>query len=300
MNNAVISGTPNGRLKAVWPGHPALYAEVIEDSRAPNGKRLLTMVLSYQRFVHAEFMTHRMFSRNAASSRAIPVEKVRARVRAQPAMPVFWGKNKAGMQAEEELTGARLWLVKALWRGTGILVSGVCALLDLLGLHKQITNRMVEPWFNIVVVATGTDDAWGNFFNLRYHKAAQPEIAALTECAYEVFRLHEPKLVAEGKYHLPFVTAEERLTLPLETQIQCAVARCARTTYMNHDGSNPSPEKDRDLYQKLVGQLHVSPFEHVATPAPTVWFRSGNFFGWFQHRQNIPNEYRPHFPGPTT
>lgn len=80
---------------------------VLKDSVAPCGKRLTTWELTYPRFVHAELMTHRLFSRNSASSRAIPTEKLIERVEKDPAMPIFWGKNQKGMQAEVEMSPDR-------------------------------------------------------------------------------------------------------------------------------------------------------------------------------------------------
>ena len=50
----------------------AYHAEVLIDSVNPAGQRLTTFVLRFPRFVLSEFNTHRMFSRNASSSRAIP------------------------------------------------------------------------------------------------------------------------------------------------------------------------------------------------------------------------------------
>ena len=164
----------------------SISARVVADSISPSGKRITTFVLTYPRFIHAEFMTHRVFSRNAASSRAIPARKIRASVRREPALPVYWGANQAGMQAEAELKGLKLFFVKLLWLKAMYLMLLFNWLFEKLGLHKQIANRALEPWFNITVVCTSTE--WSNFYHLRNHPKAQPEIKALAEAMLEADR----------------------------------------------------------------------------------------------------------------
>src|ERR1700693_1578480 len=90
-------------------------AKIVADSVGQAGQRITTMQLRYPKFIHGEFMTHRVFSRNASSSRAIPVERLIQDVIDDPAMPVFWGKNQKGMQAKEELTGNDLYMAKREW-----------------------------------------------------------------------------------------------------------------------------------------------------------------------------------------
>ena len=135
-----------------------IAARVICDSISPAGKRITTFVLTYPRFVHAEFMTHRVFSRNAASSRAIPAKKIRLSVTTDPAIPIYWGKNQPGMSADEELAGWRLRLVKFLLFTVAMrFMLAINWCVEKLGLHKQIANRYLEPWFNITVVCTSTE-----------------------------------------------------------------------------------------------------------------------------------------------
>ena|SRR3990172_10692569 len=78
-------------------------SESIYHKIGEHGNRLTTMEITYPRFVHSELMTHRMFSRNAASSRAIPISKMIEAVERDPVIPVWWGKNQSGMQARKEL-----------------------------------------------------------------------------------------------------------------------------------------------------------------------------------------------------
>ena len=121
-------------------------AKIICDSISPVGARITTFELVYPRFIHGEFMTHRVFSRNAASSRAIPVKTFLEQVLFNRADPLHWGANQAGMQASTELTGVKRFLAKKLWAASA--VSAVCTayLMAKVGLHKQVANRILEPF----------------------------------------------------------------------------------------------------------------------------------------------------------
>lgn len=154
-----------------------ISAKIVADSISPAGGRLVTMELCYPRFIHSEFLTHRMFSRNASSSRAIPVEKMLQQVQENPAMPVHWGKNQPGMQAREEIfpnTGKDLWKIYAKQTAKN------AEELNLIGYHKQVVNRLLEPFQYIKVIVTATE--WDNFFKLRLHEDAQPEMYELARC----------------------------------------------------------------------------------------------------------------------
>lgn len=273
-------------------------AKVIEHSVSEEGIEILSMQLRYPRFVHAEFMTHRMFSRNASSSRAIPVERMIEEILQHPAMPIHWGKNQKGMQAENECSE----LVGSLTREEAWLMARDDAVkharaFSAAGYHKQIVNRLLEPFMHINVIVTST--SWENFFTLRLHKDAQPEIRCLAEMMKAAKSASTPSLVKYGDWHLPYITVEERLNLNVETLKKISVARCARVSYMTHDGKTPSVEKDLELYDRLVGSvpLHASPAEHQATPDRIGSFgwndstKHGNFLGWCQLRKFLPNEY---------
>lgn len=270
----------------------SITAKIVADSVSYKGRRLTTFVLHYPRFIHAELMTHRVFSRNAASSRAIPLAKFIERVKNDPAMPVFWGANKSGMQAAVEVDDPAA--AKAWWLETRDIVLQQVGKAIPLNLHKQIINRVMEPWFNIETIVTSTE--FGNWYNLRNEKDAQPEIKRLAEEMLDIHNNSVPTLLGPGEWHLPFVTEEERKTLDVETLKQIATARSARVSYVNHEGK-VEIAKDLDLTSKLIAAPHASPFEHIATPLedPDVW--DGNFQGWHQYRKDIPNEFRPHYPG---
>lgn len=261
-----------------------ISAKVIEDS-VSNGKRITTLQLRYHRYIHGEYMTHRVFSRNASSSRAIPVQKMLRQVWDDPATPVHWGKNQSGMQANEQLTGWRLCAAKVMWKYSGRAACIFAYIGMKLGMHKQLANRILEPWQFIHVIVTSTE--FDNFFELRDHKDAQPEICVLAKCMKYAMEHSPAKLLNQGEWHLPYVTKNERDALDLELLIQISAARCARVSYLTHDGKSPSIENDLALFKRLVGgaPIHASPIEHQAHPAETSTTKSGNFIGWIQFRQ---------------
>lgn len=276
-----------------------ISAKIIADSISPLGRRLTTLQLRYPRFVHAEFMTHRVFSRNASSSRAIPVKKMIEDIRLLPAMPIHWGSNKPGMQAGDELTGQELEDVKSLWWSAMDKAIHHAELLMDAGLHKQIANRILEPWAHINTLVTATE--YENFFELRCHKDAQPEIRVLAECMRDIMHENKPVLLQPGEWHLPYVTERELEKFGLEVGLKLSVARCARVSYLTQEGNHPTVEADLALYDRLVGgvPLHASPAEHQATPDcqfetethPYVRYecpeQHGNFVGWRQYRRTL-------------
>lgn len=267
-----------------------IEAKIILDGVSPKGVRLTTFELKYPRFILAELNTHRVFSRNSASSRAIPVKKMIKDVIDDPVIPVFWGKNQAGMQAKEELSGIRLKMVQWLWLFARYPACGVAYLFTKIGLHKQLANRIIEPWMWTKTIVTSTE--WDNFFELRMHEDAQPEIFVLATRMYEAYLKSEPTLIKYGEWYLPYVTSSESLKYDIDNQIKISAARCARVSYLTHDGKSPSAEKDFKLYDDLVGAIpiHGSPTEHQATPNKNTKFDK-NFRGWRQHRADIEHKF---------
>jgi hypothetical protein len=273
-------------------------------------------------------MTHRVFSRNASSSRAIPVKKVIADIRNDPALPVHWGKNQPGMQAYSELTGWKLKALKATWIAGMYATTALAQVADKIGAHKQIVNRMIEPWSHINVVITTTQIS--NFFALRSHPDAQPEIKALSDAMKEAYDASTPQVLKAGEWHLPYIRPEDIQAAILyvaevgedsilkdldgdsyrlvgsalnRVLIGVSVARCARTSYKLHDGSETTFEKDFGLYNRLLSSvpLHASPAEHQATPDRTLGGPldgyvaeypeyHGNFRAWVQYRKLLPDE----------
>lgn len=301
-------------------------------------KVLSTLLLRYPRWIHAEFMTHRVFSRNAASSRAIPVEKLIQDVIDNPAVPLFWGKNQKGMQASEEckapviiyddrkrVTGWKeprenAWLL-ARDRAVELARSFAEA-----GYHKQIVNRLLEPFAHITVLVSATE--WDNFLELRDHPDAEPHIQML---AREIRKCLEDEstiqVLQPGDWHLPFVTEEDKQAVVrdrwddgeemrrassnvpawrwygLTDLIKLSVARCASTSYKTVDGFDMTLERAIQLHDKLVSSkpIHASPAEHVAQADDfggydlNKWLWSnphqhGNFVGFRQYRHMLTPE----------
>jgi len=290
-----------------------ITAEIVCDSISPLDIRLTTFVLTYPRFIHAEFMTHRVFSRNASSSRAIPVKKQIQMIKDNPAIPLAFTKNQKGMQGGAALDSEAHDAAVAAWlEGRDRAVEIAEKLADL-EVHKQYANRVLEPYAHITVVCTATD--WNNFFALRCHPDAQPEIQELANKMYDAMQASnpvEPKL----DLHVPFIdydTWQEcgeaaRKEYPDDAwmsiyaakclAIKRSVARCARVSYLNHDGTKTSIEQDLSLFAKLVGShpMHASPAEHQAWPGGPGE-RSGNLYGWIQYRKTLSNENVVSFKG---
>ncbi len=277
-----------------------ISARVIADSIHPNGKRLTTFVLRYPRWLHSELMTHRALSRNASSSRAIPVSKFVAWVREEPAMPEVWFKNKPGMQGTEPMDAETIAKCQEVIEKMKLAcIEGVEAL-SALGLHKQTANRYLEPWHHISVIVSATEMA--NMFSLRYHPMAEPHFEILARKMLQALERSEPKQLQIGEWHLPFVHPEEFGEHPVEHLLKFSVARCARVSFMNHNGTLPDPLKDVDLHDKLVvaKPLHASPAEHQAKmiDAPDddnfdsfAERMRGNFCrGFAQYRKMLPDE----------
>lgn len=312
-----------------------ISVKVIADSINAQGNRITTLQLRYPRFIHAEFMTHRKFSRNASSSRAIPVKRIIADIQEDPAVPMHWGKNIPGMQAHDQIDekvdigngvlGGNFFSPVAkeeAWLLARDACIQVATSFDNAGYHKQIVNRLLEPWSHINVLVTATE--FKNFFHLRSHEDAQPEIRILSDMMRLEMEKSQPVLLDPGEWHLPYIrpqdweTAREfakagRITrdepTPEEIErllLKVSVARCARVSYLLHSGRETTVEEDLTLCTKLLGSapLHASPAEHQATPDGVVaesygviaWANKalhGNFTGWNQYRKTLPFENVP-------
>lgn len=270
----------------------SISAKIIADSISSSGKRIITFVLRYPRFVHPENLTHRVLSRNSSSSRAIPVNKITEEVSCDPAWPEYFGAAQKGMQAEQEVSKEDIEhfmndlnrlrkeaiLVASSWKNK---------------IHKQTLNRYLEPWAHISVLCTATE--WGNFFNLRAHKDAQPEIRILAVEMLKALVNSNPTPVKNGDWHMPF-----RDKMPVEykdnidAQLKICTARAARVSYLTFDGKI-DPEKDFLLHDQLSSSGHWSPFEHCAQALENKLERSGNFIGWKQYRKQFPQENQEEF-----
>lgn len=285
-----------------------MYAKILQDSVTISGKRIISLELEYPRFIHSEFLTHRVFSRNSASSRAIPGAAMEDFIRGNMAKPIHWGKNQPGMQAVEEIEDIER--AESIWTNAFNKVVEFVQELREMGVHKQIVNRPLEPWCHIKTVVTSTE--WDNFFELRLHPDAQPEFQALAKLIKKAIDDSEPQKLLWNEWHLPYIKTEridEELVyldedgkkLSVEDAIKISVSCCAQVSYRKND---TSIEKALVLYKRLceAKPFHASPFEHQATPIrpnhyqngithisqdASVW--SGNFRGWIQFRKTVEN-----------
>lgn len=296
-------------------------AKIIADSISAEDIRMTTMEIEYPRFILAELNTHRLLSKNSASSRAIPTKIMLDTILQDPATPVFWGMNQPGMSAKEELEDTYKLQAQALWYQACSSAIGFSKELATLELHKQIVNRITEPWMTMKTVISGTE--WSNFYYLRNHKDAQPEIKELARLMYEAHTASTPQLLSPGEWHVPYVNtyrAKGSNELMYTTASGCPInlheakiisaSCCAQVSYRKNDDSM---QKAKKIFDQLINSTpaHASPVEHQATPMdldqinwtyPEFWPQgvthftrigelwSGNLRGWIQHRKQLKNE----------
>ena len=262
-------------------------------------ENLWTFELTYPRYIHSEFMTHRQFSRNASSSRAIPVSKVIQQVVNNPVIPPKIYMNKAGMIGDVEAGAADAEAFRDLWiyAATNAVKTAEC--MEELGIHKQHINRILEPFQFIHVIVTATE--WDNFFRLRLASDAQPEMQDLAKAIYEEMNKFKDtpygyiKGELEGESWIitvPYVTDNDLDILGDDcdnaTVMKVSAARCARVSYNNHDGSKPDIKKDLELFDRLYTSGHMSPLEHTCL-MDECYVHNANLMGWKSLRYLVEN-----------
>lgn len=268
----------------------AIEAKIVLDSlNTATGDRITTFVVTVPKWLLAEVRTHRALSMNAASSRAIPAKRVRCQVLADPFVPVSWGANRKGMQASVPVSPNKQKIARWSWLTARFPAMAIhWVLSELLGLHKQLCNRLLEPWMWADVVLTATE--WKNFFILRCSQDAQPEFQMVATQMLELREKSIPIPLAPGEWHLPFMPSDHEAHEKLEVLKQISAARCARVSYLLPESERLStPERDLELCQRLILSGHLSPFEHVAVALPAR-DRCANFVGFGQWRHEFPNE----------
>lgn len=300
-------------------GKGCIVARVVADSVSESGKRITTMEVEFPRFILSEYNTHRAFSRNAASSRAISILQQLAMIAESPAMPIFYGEDQKGMSAENELSAEKQALAESIiLEMRDFCINKVQQLKEECNLHKQTANRYIEPWQVVKGVVTATE--WNNFFHLRDHKDAQPEIAELARCMKAAMDESDPELLTAGEWHIPYVDKaytedtgqwdyyvyanDKHVLLTTDEALKVSASCCAQVSYRLLD---QSIDKALMIYDQLVNSkpVHASPFEHQGTPMKrlndfledecsgithedrdfNLW--SGNFCQWIQYRQLI-------------
>lgn len=327
-------------LRFTHPGQPQMFAEVIAASRhAITGRKVFTLHLRYPRILHGEVMTHRVFNRNARSSRAVPVKTLLAEIRSSAFVPWHWTGIQKGMQGipnwskmvslkdaaalhtegSDSVTNEAAWL----W-GRDMMCDLAESFADA-GYHKQVANRLVEPWMWMDLLVTSTH--WANFLHLRDHPDAEPHIRDLAVLVGKAIEAADCVALLPGEWHMPYITEEDRVAVrrehrlltmiksqlpagevpsPSDGELQellmkVSAARCARISYKPFDG-NASLQKELERYELLVGNdaVHASPLEHQCTPdyadrAPHGFTYSnpqmhGPLTGFIQFRKTVPNE----------
>lgn len=274
-----------------WPNKPL------------DGVRLTTLQVTMPRFVLAEFNTHRKLSRNSASSRAIPVEKRIAMLTSDPFIPDAFLANQRGMQAGEPLDYMVQQKAKDIWMRACASAIVYARELANLGVHKQWANRIIEPYAWHTVICSSTE--WENFYNLRRHTDAQPEIHRTADLMFEAQDKSVPVRRFHGEWHTPFITAEDieeacnnpTCTVDERWLAKLSVARCARVSYLTHDTNKRDTIADVNLHDRLLSSGHMSPFEHVAyvenpddVEDMRTWKESNFAFPWWQYRKDMPGE----------
>lgn len=289
-------------------------ARVLLDSVSPRGDRITTMEVVMHRFVLAEFNTHRAFSRNSASSRAIPVAKMIERVENDLAFPVEWPREQRGMQGGDEVSVEDMSYGAEIWRDAAENAIKSAIELTRLGVHKSVTNRLLEPFLWHTVIVTGDAEGYENFFVQRCSPLAQPELRVAATAMQDAWFASNPRKLDYGEWHTPLITDDDMdlindAVLYLNTSNlrevgwqtlaqRVSAARCARVSYLTHEGRRDIAE-DLKLYDRLVSAEppHWSPLEHVCRPidewdemasVPVVRDElRGNLRGWVQLRHII-------------
>lgn len=255
-------------------------AKIIAHSQAPNGEELITLEIELHRFILPEFNTHRSFSRNFQSSRAVPIETMIKQVRENPALPVHWGKNQRGMVAQYEIIGLDLDDAKRCWYQAAKDVAFQAEAMLGLNVHKQIVNRLLEPFMRTKGVVTATRTAYEAFFKLRCHSDAQPEIKLLAERMRSAIEQSVPDRLKYGEYHLPYIHGdlfanreEAKVTgkyLDIDNAVKISCSCTAQVSYRRLDDSLEKALKVYDMLNLPVSGVypedppHYSPTEHIA------------------------------------
>ena len=308
-------------------GKGGIRAAVLAHSvSAVSGKEIVTFLVDFPRFILPEFLTHRLCSRNGVSSRAIPVSKVIENIKNHSFMPIHFGQNKAGMTAEQEVDKTTKGTAKCVWDFAARNAMNSATELATLGIHKQVTNRVLEPFSYMRMVVTATE--LDNFFWLRLHEHADPHINELARVMLFALQESVPTALQHGDYHVPFFgngywtpEIEAHYGVTAQQAIEHSMSCCAQTSYRKLDMST---EKTADIVAKLFGgdRQHSSPSEHQATPMAVPMLsaipkeyliadyvtampeathldRNGNFWSnnfkhWTQYRDSINGNVKTH------
>lgn len=256
---------------------------IIKDSIF-RGKRLTTFQLRFWRAILPEITRHRCFSFCVRSSRANPVKNIIEQVRTNPWGPESFGSNQSGMVAGAELTGEALANAHQAWKLAALGAVTQAETLMNLGVHKQVTNRLLEPFTYSDMVLAGTD--FDNFFMLREASDAQPEIQTLAKAMHKALDESTPTKLEVGEWHLPYISEEElhNKAYSIDDLCKASCARCARVSHKLFNGTT-SIIKDIQLFDKLKNAGHWSPLEFVAVACNVKEYMTSNYKGYNQYRR---------------
>lgn len=278
-------------------------AHVLADSVTARGDRLVTVQVTFPRWILAEVNTHRVFSRNSASSRAIPTERIIEQVEADPFVPETFHARVKGMGVGDPVREEKQEAARKAWLYACEDALDAARRLNEIGIDKSRVNRLLEPFMWHTAIISSTE--WDNFFALRTppgEKAredfpAQLEFQETALLMRSVMRESEPTLVQDNDWHLPLVAREEMETDPdLQPEDpffwpKVSAGRCARVSYLRHEDEE-SPRESYLRAARLERSGHLSPFEHVAQPDLGIGEPDlGNFEGWKQLRKFLLNEH---------
>lgn len=290
------------------------HAEIICDSISSDGIRLTTFEVEYPHAVHKDLMTHRMLSRNFKTYRGFPPEKIWDAILADPYVPEVWYERVKGMEDGDPITDEeRTSQAYNLWAQHIFHCLLTAKSLNALGISKSQVNLPTQDltWIRGVITAT----EWDNFFHLRTEinpktgrPKARPEVAKIVGMMKALYEQEEPWVLQPGEWHLPYVKdyelygasavmdIREPVSVNWDFWKKISAARCGRVSFLTHDGVRDL-SADETLHDSLLNDLHMSPFEHQATPIggsdmhpANRYYWSGNFYGWKQYRKEIPFE----------
>ena len=250
-------------------------ATVIEDS-IWNGARLISVECVYPRVIHAEVLRHKDFSNSVSSSRATPVERI---IEDCTYIPSHFYRNQKGMVGGDEITGEELLRVRDNWIYARESAITSALRLSEMSVHKQHVNRLLEPFSYVCHLITAT--GWDRFFTQRLAKDADPVIQALAKCVKEAMARSTPVV---RNAHYPYVTEKERTALRPAACSRVSAARCARLSYLKHDGTAATVEEDIELFKRLADAGHWSPMEHTARAS---FLRHANLDMWQSLRNSL-------------
>lgn len=257
-------------------------AKVIAHSVSHDNNELVSFEVELPRVILAEVNTYREgIARNYQSSRAVNLRKQRTLIRTDPFEPHEWLSNKTGMSGGDKLPPVKRYLATSIWgahRGFSLLCH---TLLDWVGLHKQWTNRLLEPHSHVKGIITVTGPTIEHILNQRlFTEDAQPEFKALAKAMFDAWHEHVPDALKDGQWHVPYRTRLWELGFAGKDLMIAAAVVCAQVSYRNF---NPTVASVERIASTLITHGHMTPFEHIATPFdPTIspYGKSGTFHGY--------------------